>query len=96
MEKFLEVDGIRFQMHDICTAHSRILLLQGESAHLGCGYFSLAAADKFGDRFAVVSGVRDFSELLEGHVVAASSAALACGVEPGMSGRAALLLMEKR
>ncbi|MDD3886431.1 MAG: DUF1805 domain-containing protein [Victivallaceae bacterium] len=85
-----EFTGIRLE-----TRHGAILLIQGSEGNLGCGYFSMAPADRLGDRFAVVTGVNNFDEMLAARVAAASSAALAAGVEIGMSGRDALLLMEK-
>ena len=52
----------------------------------------LGSGDK---RFCVVTGVRTFDDMLNARVVAVSSAAIACGVEPGMPGREALLRMEQ-
>jgi len=77
------------------TEHSVILLVQGSRANLGCGYFSMAAAQKMGDRFAVARGVGSIPELLSASVAEASPAAAACGVVPGMNCQEALLLMEK-
>ena len=71
------------------------LLIRGKKAHLGCGYFSLAPADRLGDRFAIVTGVKCFADMLQAGVVAVSVAAAACGVAEGMTGRDALLLMER-
>ena len=92
----LDIDGVLFNGVRIPTQNGAILLIQGRAANLGCGYFSTAAADKLGDRFAVVTGVGCFADMVEAKVTAMSSAAAACGVEIGMSGRAALLTMEKR
>ena len=94
MEK-IAIDGLTFDGIAIPTAHTKILLIRGEKAHLGCGYFSLAPADFVGDRFCVVTGVRTFDDMLNARVVAVSSAAIACGVESGMPGREALLRMEQ-
>lgn len=44
MEK-IAIDGLTFDGIAIPTAHTKILLIRGEKAHLGCGYFSLAPAD---------------------------------------------------
>ena len=48
-----------------------------------------------GDRFAIARGVGNTEELLAAVIAECSSAAAACGVKPGMTGREALLLMEK-
>ncbi len=90
------IDGRRFRGSSLPTPNGVILLIQGEKANLGCGYFNLAVADKLGDRFAVVTGVKCFNDMLEKAVVGTSSAAAACGVTPGLSGREALLAMEQK
>jgi len=92
--KTIEIDGIAFRGTVLETAHAAILLIQGKSAHLGCGYFSLGPADKLGDRFAIVTGVKSFEDMLAAPVRGISREAAACGVETGMTGREALLLME--
>ena len=89
------VEGVEFNGIRIVTEHAAILLIRGSRANLGCGYFSLAPAEKLGDRFAVVTGVKDFADMLNAAVVNASPAAVACGVSVGMSGREALLCMER-
>lgn len=95
MTQKLEIDGRLYNGVEIHTQHAVMLLIQCEKANLGCGYFSLAPAEKLGDRFAIVTGVKNFAEMLEAKVTAASSAAQACGVEIGMTGREALNRMEK-
>ncbi len=90
------VEGVEFRGIRIATEHGAILLLQGSRSNLGCGYFSLAPAEKLGDRFAIVTGVKDFADMLDAAVVGASSAAASCGVVAGMSGREALLIMEQK
>ncbi len=91
----LDIDGVLFNGVRIPTPNGAILLIQGRAANLGCGYFSTAAADKFGDRFTIVTGVGCFADMVEAKVIAASAAASACGVKLGMSGKEALLAMEK-
>jgi len=91
----IELDGISFQGTALKTRHATILLIQGEAGNLGCGYFSLGPADRLGDRFALVTGVKEFSDMLVARVSAVSEEAARCGVEPGMTGREALLRMER-
>jgi uncharacterized protein YunC (DUF1805 family) len=89
------VDDVPFKGIRIPTEHGTILLIQGKRANLGCGYFSMAPADFLGDRFAVVTGVKNYDDMLNAKVVALSSAAIASGAEPGMTGKEVLLIMEK-
>ncbi|MPM64087.1 hypothetical protein SDC9_110973 [bioreactor metagenome] len=91
----LEIDGTPFTGVRLRTEHTTLLLIQGKKANLGCAYFSLGPADKLGDRFAIVTGVKSFDEMLEARVVAVSNTAALCGVKPEMTGREALLRMER-
>jgi uncharacterized protein YunC (DUF1805 family) len=95
MVKELQLEGMTFKSVTLPTANSVILLIQGTKANLGCGYFSMAAAEKMKDRFAIVRGVSSIDEVLAAPVADLSPEAAACGVTVGMSGKEALLLMEK-
>ena len=95
MTQQLEIDGRLYNGVEIHTQHAVMLLIQGEKANLGCGYFSLAPAEKLGDRFAIVTGVKNFAEMLEAIVIDVSTAAIGSGVAVGMTGREALNRMEK-
>ena len=75
--ELLEVGGVPFSGAKLETEHASILLIRGKKAHLGCGYFSLAPADRLGDRFAIVTGVKCFADMLQARVVAVSVAAAA-------------------
>ena len=77
----------------IPTANTVILLIKAKRGFLGCGYFSLATAEKVGDAAVIVSGVSDFETMLAAKVKAFSPAAAALGVTEGMTGREALLKM---
>jgi len=88
-----ELDGIPCSGAEIATEHGKILLIQSGKGNLGCGYFSLAPAEKLGDRFATVTGVKCFDDMLKAEVKAVSPAASACGVVPGMTGKEALRKM---
>lgn len=94
-EEILEIEGVPFSGAKLETEHASILLIRGKKANLGCGYFSLTTAERVGDRFAIVTGVQCFRDMLQARITAASAAAAACGVENGMTGRDALLLMEQ-
>ena len=95
MEQQLQLEGMTFKTVTLPTPNSVILLIQGAKANLGCGYFSMAAAEKMGDRFAIARGVSSIDELLAAPIADCSPAAALCGVTPGMTAKEALLLMEK-
>lgn len=65
---------------------------------VGCGIYDLATAGEFGQAIAIAKGTPqhpliDPDDLLEASIIAATPQALALGIEPGMSGRAAVELM---
>ena len=72
------------------TEHSVVLMIRGKKGLLGCGYLSVATADKTGDAVAIVSGVKNYDDMLKAEVKAVSAAAAALGVAAGMTGKEAL------
>ncbi len=68
-----------------------LLLIKGEKGYLGCGYFSLDAANNVGDAIAIVKGVTSFDDMLEAEVKEVSEKARELGVKEGMTGREALM-----
>ena len=80
-----------FEGYAVPTANTVILLIKAKRGFLGCGYFSLATADKVGDAAVIVSGVKNFDDMLAAKVKAVSAAAAALGVTADMTGREALL-----
>ena len=93
MEKII-IDGLEFEAYRIATEHAAVLLIKGTKGLLGCGYFSIETAAKLNDALALVTGVKTFDDMLAASVKAVSPAAAIYGVEPGMTGRHALVLME--
>jgi uncharacterized protein YunC (DUF1805 family) len=68
-----------------------LLLIKGEKGYLGCGYFSLDAANNIGDALAIVRGVSSFDDMLNSEVKEISEKARELGVKEGMNGREALM-----
>ena len=87
----INLEGNILKGYAIPTENTSILLIEAPHGFLGCGYFSLATAEKVGDAAAIVSGVKDFEEMLAAKVKAVSPAAAALGVTLEMNGRQALL-----
>ena len=87
----IDLEGNLLEGYAVPTANTVILLIKAKRGFLGCGYFSLATAEKVGDAAVIVSGVSDFETMLAAKVKGFSSAAAALGVTEGMTGREALL-----
>ncbi len=67
-----------------------LVLAKGAGGFVMCGYLNIEGVEKLGQKAAVVRGVKTVEDLLAGPVVSLSSAARACGVSEGISGREAL------
>ena len=87
----INLEGNILEGYAISTANTSILLIKAEHGFLGCGYFSPATAEKVGDAAVIVSGVKNFEDMLAAKVKAVSPAAAARGVTLEMNGREALL-----
>ena len=89
--EIVNLEGNLLEGYSIPTENTVILLVKAEHGFLGCGYLSLETAEKVGDAAVIVSGVRNFEEMLAAKVKAVSSAAATRGVTTEMNGREALL-----
>lgn len=93
MNETIFLDGSQFDGYAIPSGNTFILVIKAKNGLLGCGYISLDTAERVGDAVAIVSGVKNFDDMLNAQVKSVSSAAAKLGVVPGMSGRDALLKM---
>ena len=89
--EFITVGGKKFTSYRIPFAGCNLLFISGETGALGCGYFSLDAANKFGHALVIVTGVNSFQDMLSAEVKACSAKAAEMGVTVGMTGAEALL-----
>ena len=93
MNETIVIDGSQFDGYAIPSGNTFILVIKAKNGLLGCGYISLETAERVGDAVAIVSGVKNFDDMLNAQVKSVSSAAAKLGVTPGMSGRDALMKM---
>lgn len=91
----LKIAGCEFEGIKVDTEHTALLVIRGKKGLLCCGYIDVAVANRVGDRVAIVTGVKTFSDMLNAKVVRISDAAAAKGVIIGVTGQAALLTMDK-
>lgn len=85
------VDGIEMKAYTIPTPHTVILVIRAAKGLLGCGYISLAPAEKLHDALAIVTGVSSYDDMLAAEIRQVSGAARELGIVPGMTGKEALL-----
>lgn len=86
----LVIDGVECEGVHVATGKSNILLIRGRRGLVGCGYFDLATANRLGEAFVIVRGVKSFDDMLAAKAVEVSQAARELGVVAGMTGREAL------
>ncbi len=94
MSESIVIDGVSFCGTALKTPNATLLVISGGNGLLGCGYLSVATANKLGDALAIVRGVSNFDDMLAAKVCEVSEGAAALGIQLGMSGRDALLLMK--
>jgi len=86
----IDIEGNRYQAHHIKTSLANILMIQAPAGFLACGYFDIETANKLGEAVAIVTGVKNYDDMLSAKVVKLSKPALDKGLTLGMSGREAL------
>ena len=67
-----------------------LLVVVGKRGFIMCGFLNVEVAEKLQVAAAMVSGVKDFQDVLEAEIKAATSKAKELGVNLGMKGKEAL------
>ncbi len=81
--------GVRVELPD----SPPLLLMIAEKGFVMCAFLNIEAAEKLGVAAAVVSGVKDFQDVLDAEIRAVTSKAKAIGVDVGIKGSDALKQM---
>ncbi|MBR2642397.1 MAG: DUF1805 domain-containing protein [Lentisphaeria bacterium] len=93
MEK-LDIEGLDLTGYTIPTLNASLLVIRAPKGMLGCGYINTAVADKLNDAAAIVSGVKNYDDMLKATVHTVSAAAAILGITVGMTGLEALKKMQ--
>lgn len=78
--------GLRVELPD----SPPLLMIIGQIGFVGCGLINIEAAEKLDVAAATVMGVKDFEDVLNAEVKAATSKAQEKGVRVGVRGRDAI------
>ncbi|MCK4320113.1 DUF1805 domain-containing protein [Candidatus Bathyarchaeota archaeon] len=70
-----------------------ILIIIGQTGFVMCGFLNMDAAEKLNVPAAMVSGVRNFDDVLRAEIKAATSKAKIKGIRIGMKGKEAVKLL---
>lgn len=87
----LDLNDYRLERIDLALP---LLIIEGSKGILACGYVDAATCDKTGEACAIVTGVMTHEDMLESPIRVVSAAAASLGVEIGMTGAQALVLMQ--
>ncbi len=89
----IAIDGKNFDGVSLPTEHSVVIMMRGTRGMLACGYLSVETANRLGDALALVRGVRSYEDMQKAAVSDLSHKARELGVEAGMTGLQALMLL---
>ncbi len=73
-------------------ANAPLLIIKGEKVMVGCGYLNVETLNKMENAACIVTGVKEFEDVLNAEIKAVTSKASELGVELGMKGLDALTL----
>ena len=93
MEK-MNIEGLDLTGYTIPTPNASLLVIRAPKGMLGCGYINATVADKLNDAAAIVSGVKNYDDMLKAAVHTVSAAAAELGITVGMTGLEALKKMQ--
>ena len=93
MEK-LKIENMDLEAAKIDMYGAALMLIKNNSGFLACGYIKIETAEKLGHAGVIVTGVKNFDDMMCAKVCAMTSNAAALGVKEGMSGLDALRLLK--
>ncbi len=88
----IKVNGKTLTGIKVDLANAPLLILKGEKMVVGCGYLNVETLDKMGNAACIVTGVREFEDVLNAEIKAITSKASELGAKPGMTGKDVLIL----
>lgn len=94
MTKEIIINNKSFMAYQIPTQNTSILIISGKKGFLACAYVNIEVANKRNDVCALVTGVKNFDDMLNAKIFNLSEAAKDAGIKEGMQGKEALLLMQ--
>lgn len=92
--KKLKIENMDLEAAKIDMYGAALMIIKNAKGFLACGYIKIETAEKLGHAGAIVTGVKNFDDMLNAKVCALTSKAAACGVKEGMSGLEALRLLK--
>ena len=91
--KELELHGKKMQGLRADLPRAPLVVVIAPNGYIMCGYLNIETAEKLGQAAAIVRGVKNFDDMLNGRIAAATSQARKLGVVEGMLGSDAIKKM---
>jgi uncharacterized protein YunC (DUF1805 family) len=91
--KNIKIDGKNAVGVKVGLEGAPLLLIIASKGYVMCGYLNLETAEKFGQVAAIVTGVKNFDDVLSAKIVKLTIRAKKRGIKEGMAGRDALKRM---
>jgi len=95
MEKIL-IGSFEFSTAKIPLSKAGVIVIYSDKGVLACGYLDIATANKFGERMAIVKGVKNFEDMLSAKIVALSEATKDLNLPEGATGKDFLLSLTNK
>lgn len=70
-----------------------MVMLAGSKGYIMCGLLNIDTAEKLGQSAAIIRGIKNVQDLLEGKIVALTASATASGLKIGMTGKNAIEIL---
>ncbi len=86
----IKIKGKFVQGLELPLGNATLILIKARKGYIACGYWNLAAAEKFGDAAGIVRGVKNLDEALASPIAELTTKARQLGVQEGMTCRQAL------
>ena len=88
--ELLDIDGRVAVGLKVNLGNAPLLIIKGSKGYMMCGYLNIDVAERLGDIAVVVTGVKEFKDMLDSEVKYVTSKARELGIREGMKGIQAL------
>jgi len=87
----INIKGKLFKAIHVKTDKSNLLAIYGSKGFLACKYIRLESANKLNEAVAIVTGVKNYDDMLKATVIEVSNEAKKLGIKEGDLGIDALM-----
>jgi len=95
MEKIL-IGSFEFNTAKIPLSKAGVILIYSDKGVLACGYLNIEVANRFGERMAIVTGVKNFDDMLNAKIVSLSEATKDLNLPESATGKDFLLSLTNK